>query len=717
MKKSFLNRGRVPAGVLSLAVLATATSGAEGLPPWIDPSRRTEARAKAAANALGQPLVEQANRDAGSLGFSSEDRFELVRASQDELGWTHAHLRQTFRGLPVRGARLIVHQRPDGTYAPYSDGGVRDIKTPEVPRLTAEEAIKVAEADDRHRFPFAETPRAELVYVPIYRSVLVRSGSPVPPTRYDPFAPLAMHEAIDADDVVKQVDDVRLAWQVTGIEHDAEAGDYPARTWWVDADSARVLEVRDRTPSATGTGTGFWSGAVSFRTDQDGSCFHMEDTARKFTTETEDFGSGHAVNCDGNNVWGNGLAFAGNGSASTSNWQTAMVDGHFGATVYWELMDNVFGLQGPDDDFYSVNVFMHDGTNYNNANYHSLSGNVSFGDGSNGVNRTRLDCLGHELGHAWNDHNTGFDGDADALNESLGDVFGEWTDAYLASGGFAAHSSTIGSISNANFVNNCSGRNLINPGANSNPAYWYADILDGEEHRNSAPASRAFAFLARGSSSWHRDPNYSRKMPWGMAGSGLQTAARIYYRAHRDWIDDHDYSGVRAGMIDAANQLFDDASGVRNAYAAINVGSPAAGGPPAPPTTAEDEPNSTHATAHNLGWGMSPPPGAMLPAPRKLKVSGGGTGSDYYKVTLTGNLLSVLLTPTISGTSIGNYGIEIRGINDTVLEETGASPAPQRIERGSFVTGSPYSLWIRVFSGPGATSASRYTLDIDLKIN
>jgi Zn-dependent metalloprotease len=652
------------------------------------------------------------------MGFSPNDRFELVSAHQDELGWTHARLQQTFQGIPVRGARLIAHLRPDGTFAPYSDAGLRGIDTSPVPRISTEDAVKLAEGDPRHRYPWAVPPRTELSFFPTWRTQLLRGGGPVPPTRYDPSAALAMYESIGAEDVVRVVDRVFLAWKVTGIEYDAASGDYLSRVWWVDSDAGRVLGGWDLTPAATGTGTGFWSGTVSFSTDADNNCFHMYDADREFTTETEDFGSDHAVNCDANNVWGNGLAFEGNASASNANWQTAMVDGHFGATVYWDLMDNVFNLQGPDDDFYSVNVFMHHGTLWNNARYNSLSGNVVFGDGTNGVNRTRLDCLGHELGHAWNDHNTGFDGDADALNESLADVFGEWTDAYLASGGFANHSSTIGGISHADWINRCSGRNLVNPGSNGNPAFWYADILDGEEHRNSAPASRAFAFLARGSSSWHRDANYSRKVPWGMAGLGLRNAARVYYRAHRDWIDDHDYAGVRAGMIDAADQILNDTAAVRNAYAAINVGNAAAGMPTAPPTTPEVEPNGSQSSAQSLGWGTSPPGGAILPAPRKLKVSGGGTGSDWYKVTLTGNLLSVLLTPTFSSTGgLGVYGVEIRDVNGAVEAEASAAVIPQRIEHSRFVDGSAYNLWIRVFAAPGTSSNATYTLDIDLKIN
>jgi hypothetical protein len=405
----------------------------------------------------------------------------------------------------------------------------------------------------------------------------------------------------------------------------------------------------------------------------------------------------------------------GDTAATAANWQTAMVDGHVGATIYWDLMANIFNLHGPDDDYYSVNVFMHDGSGWNDAAYHSLSGNVSFGDGPNDQ-RAQLDCLGHELGHAWNDHNSHFNGGT-ALNESLGDVFGEWTEAYKASGGFAIHSTRLGLFRHADWFNDCSGRNLMNPGKKGQPAYWYNGILDAEEHTGSAPASRAFVFLAGGASARIRNDNWSRLLPWGMNGLELIDAARIYYRAMHDYITDEDYPGVRSAMLTAAQVMFGagpKTDAVRNAYRAINVGTAAAGMPAAPPNTNDNNLNHTLATKQDLGFGMAPPAGAVADAPRKLHVVGSGNDTHFYKVSLHGTFVTLLLTQTTL--PLMNYTIQVVNSSGSMLQSTGPSVVPLVLDRG-FSNPSQNQIDVLIKVIPSTpTPGSSYTLDIDLGI-
>jgi len=382
--------------------------------------------------------------------------------------------------------------------------------------------------------------------------------------------------------------------------------------------------------------------------------------------------------------------------------------------VYWDLLSNVFGFQGPDDNFYSVNVFMHHGTNYNDANYHSLSGNVVFGDGFNGVNRTRLDCLGHELGHAWNDHNTGFGGGSQNLNESLGDVFGEWTDAYLVSGGFASSATVVGSNTDTDWFDRCSGRNLISPKL----AYWFSTISNVDVHDGSGPASRAFTFLARGASSWLHDRNYSSMTPWGMNGIGLHPAARTYFRGHRDFVVDDDEAGVRKALVKAAEQIFGVPSAERravlNAYAAINVGQADPTLPVTVPATAEVEPNDTWNTAQWIGRGMPPPAGAALPAPNKIRVTGGGNTADFYRAEMAGAVVTVRLTPliNISNPIPGSYSLVVFDANGASVGISGPSTNPMQVEL-TYPTAALHDVGVRVLPN-GATSTATYQLEIDL---
>ncbi|MCB9651242.1 MAG: M4 family metallopeptidase [Deltaproteobacteria bacterium] len=677
----------------------------------MDPTAREAARARAATNPLGLPIRDDINRDRLRLGYSSDDRFELLRVHRDELGWLHAHLQQTFFGIPVEGGELIAHERRDGTYAPHDDGGVHGISTSPTPRITAADAISIAERDPSHTSGWADPPSATLAWLPVYEARLARGGGPVPPVSYDQDVPNAMVDPIGSDDVGSTLAHVHLVWRVIGAEHDARADAWTVRTFAVDAHDGTVIEARDLADPVVGSGQGFWNPSVQFETMADGSCWRMEDGSRKFRTETEDFGSDEPVNCDQNNQWGDGQPFAGDNVASTANWQTAMVDGHFGATVYWDLLSNVFGFQGPDDDYYSVNVFMHHGTEVDNAFYHSMSGNVSFGDGTDGANRTVIDCLGHELGHAWNDHNIGYDGDADALNESLADVFGEWTEAYLVSNGFANSASTVGAVGDVNWVNDCSGRGMINP----RRRYWFSSILDYEAHSASRPATRAFTMLARGASPWMRDPSYSRKTPWGLTGIGLHSAARVFFTAHRDWIDDHDYAGVRTGMVKAANHLFGNSAelrATRNAYHAINVG---AADPTLPITvspTAEVEPNDGISTAQYLGIGALAPAGAVASAPRKINLIGGGNTADYYRVSLRRRIVTVNLTPLFGIGGTPTFSLLVFDANGQMIGLSGPSTNPMLVDL-AYPTAGAREIFIRVLP-VSAPSTAMYQLEIDL---
>lgn len=706
------HRLTTPSLLFTAALAAFAAQSANaGTPPSQDSAALERARVAAAKNPLGAALLERTRRDAASLGYAKADSFELVRAYRDEDGRVHARLQQVHDGVPVYRSRLIAHDVPSSRMADrYVDRGVKIDGTPSTPRLSADDAIRLASGDARHEGDFLAPPNATLVYLPV-RELVRKDGR-------------AAVEGDDEnrDDYVRKVVRTPLAWRVTGVEADRSGGPGRAREWFVDAHDGSVIASGELDHHSTGSGKGAWTnGTVSFTTLSAGCGFQMHDTARSFTTETDDFDSDEPVNCDSNNTWGDGLAFAGNSGASIANWQSAMVDGHFGATVYWDMMSNVWGFQGPDDDFYSVNVFMHDGTGWNNAAYHSLSGNVSFGDGTDGKNRTRLDCLGHELGHAWNDHNSDYG--TSGLNESLGDIFGEWTDAYLASGGFAAHATSLGTNSNADWVNRCSGRNLVNPGNK----YWSASLEDGEEHAAADPANRAFAFYARGSGANLSDSTYSRKLPWGMTGIGLQEAARTFLRAHRDRIAGGDYADLRNAMVAEARSRYGvDSSAeraARNAYAGIGVGSVASSYPALPPTTVENSGfnNNTWDFATYLGWGTAPPSGAVRGAPNKLILTGTipSGDTDWFSVSLSGPTMRIRITPVATGgLSVPvvplNVAILTTTTSPAVLAQGTSSVASQLVQfTASPAPTSAYTRFIRVTRASGGSSAA-YRLEVDL---
>jgi len=97
-------------------------------------------------------------------------------------------------------------------------------------------------------------------------------------------------------------------------------------------------------------------------------------------------------------------------------------------------------------------------------------------------------------------------------------------------------------------------------------------------HYSSGPMNRFFYFLSQGAPSDAASPAYSPYLPGGMAGVGNDKAARIWYTAMSEWLTPvARYADARVAGIAAATELYGDGSpevqAVRNAFAAINVGS------------------------------------------------------------------------------------------------------------------------------------------------
>lgn len=170
-----------------------------------DPSARPESRALSFLAAHGRLLGIRAARPGGVSTMASEEP-ELVvrRVDRDELGQAHVRLDQTYRGLPVFGAQLVVHMDErgilgvNGIFIP----GVNVATQPEIPAGAAE---AVAGADLAKRSSGPVTIAATSLAV--YRTGLLEGF----------------------------VGENRLAWSVEAISSDAH------EQVWVDAVTGAVL--------------------------------------------------------------------------------------------------------------------------------------------------------------------------------------------------------------------------------------------------------------------------------------------------------------------------------------------------------------------------------------------------------------------------------------------------------------------------------------------
>jgi len=328
-----------------------------------------------------------------------------------------------------------------------------------------------------------------------------------------------------------------------------------------------------------------------------------EGTANDFTLA---FGY-HWFDENPTNTWGDGNQFVmyPYGGEASANGQTAAVDAHWGMAVTWDFYRNVFGRDGVDNLGTSlvseVHVLSYFGYYYDNAFWDTFTMGMFYSDGTRNVgvdpntggptvpdpagfnSLTAIDIIGHEMTHGVTAFSSGliYDGESGGINESTSDFMGSMVEAYSTRP--AGADSTIPETGNDWLIGAKAGdtalRSMIDPSSDGmSPNWWYSGIEFLDVHYSSGPMNRFFYFLSQGAPSDPSAAAYSPYLPGGMAGIGNDKAARIWYTAMTEWLMPVDkYADARLAGINAATELYGDGSpevqAVRNAFAAINVGS------------------------------------------------------------------------------------------------------------------------------------------------
>jgi Zn-dependent metalloprotease len=580
--------------------------------------RLSDAKIAAARNALAAPHLSRAMNSRQEFGLDANHSFEAINANQDDLGWTHVRMQQFYGGVRIRDGSLISHSDPSGNYT-YNDALKRNINISLTPAVTKQEALDVAALQPSHLSDYSAAPEVELVIYPVLEQVT------------DP-ASLAAQSGPAGSQTTSHVKEYRLAYEVQTYERPKQSRQrINAWVYIVDAQNGALLSSSSLIQSSIGSGSGEFNQNVKFLTLQGPGGFVMFDSGRNYHTWDYDYSFWPVPpNTDPDDIWGDGLPFAGDAAASVANRQSAMVDGHFGALVYWELMSNVFGRQGPDGNKKEIDIYAHYGPpGWNNAEYDLFTKSVYLGDGKG---FQALDVVGHELGHALNNYTANI---AD-LNESNSDIWGAMTTFYLNGGGFAAQSNTIPLDKGVwTGVRDMKKPSQKGPGHSD---YWSLPLVLEEVHALGEPNNRAFYFLAEGASGLMTDASYSELLPFGMKGIGTNDAARIWYDALVNWTPgNQDYWATRQSCLWAAMARFGILSpqyrAVMNAYAGIGVGDTAPDYP-ASKIVPEAEPNNTWQTATHL-----PDPLNIVGVPQHFVAQGTSSGADddWFMVTVKGN--------------------------------------------------------------------------------
>jgi zinc metalloprotease ZmpA len=449
----------------------------------------------------------------------------------DSDGAAHVRFDRTYYGLRVLGGDFVVHLDALGGFRFAS------VTMPEAPGLALRATLSAGAARQIASQAFGA---GGVVNAP----ELVVEASNAPVLAYDVL--------------------------VTGIRADGTPSE---RHFLVQAHSGAILDSWDTVETATGSGTGFFNGAVSLNTTQNGSTFELRDAPRggHFTTDMNNGTTGNGtLFVDSDNVWGNGLL---------NNRQTIAVDAHYGGAQTWDYYQTVHGRNGIRNDGAGAFSRVHYGNNYNNAFWSDSCFCMTYGDGD-GVNLyplASLDVAGHEMSHGVTSAtaNLRYSGESGGLNEATSDMFGTGVEFFTNN----PNDPPDYNIGEELFIQGGAIRYMYRPSKDGASADCYSRRVKGlDVHYSSGVANHFFYLLAEGSGvSQYTDATGATTCDGSVrVGIGLTAAQQIWYRALTIYMTSRtNYGGARVATLNAAADLFGANSAVYNAVAgawiAVNV--------------------------------------------------------------------------------------------------------------------------------------------------
>lgn len=514
----------------TLAALAAAAVGLAGL-------AATGSAGAAPADDAIAALTQHPGIARAATGQGFVERSTLVDAD----GTTHTRVDRTFRGLPVIGGDLVVHQSPDGALD-ASQTLAAPLSLATKPAVTAAEAVTSALAPSK--ITNAITGDREV------------SGKTL---------------VVDATGATP-----RLAWQV--VTGGMQADGTPSRlASYVDARTGQVLRTEQEIVNVDGQGQSLYSGTVPLQLTQSGSAYQLKDSTRggTYTTDLANktdslFCQIFQVGCQAGTTFSSpDTSF---GSGTNANRESAGVDAQYGTNVTWDYFKLVHGRNGIFGNGTGSFNRVHYGQNYVNAFWDGSKMTYGDGDGVNFGPLVSLDVTGHEMSHGVTENTAGltYSGESGGLNEATSDIFGTMVE-FSAANANDPGDYLIGE--EFDLKNHVGFRRMDNPIADgSSPNCWSTGTKDLDVHYSSGVGNHFFYLLAEGSGAKtiggvaHSSPTCNGST---VAGIGSDAAARIWFRALTVYMTSGTtYAQARTATLNAARDLYGAGSTQQNTVAA-----------------------------------------------------------------------------------------------------------------------------------------------------
>jgi zinc metalloprotease ZmpA len=511
--------------ILLLSLLASVTAMAQG----------QDARETAVRVAQSYVASRLASLPVGSTLQAGDVTF-------DDIGQAHVRYQHLYQGVPVFESEAIVHVNLQAASVIDATDALLSFGT-----LATRPGIGADEARGRARTHFGLAP--------------------------------GFSERVDLMVLIND-EGGWLTWRVH-VGGDTASGPVD-KIAFVDALGGQVLRSWDNLETAadTGSGTGYFNGAVSLTTDKtSNTSWRLTDPSRgsQFTCDMKNRQALCYYMDDGDNIWGDG---------TLSNRQSVAVDAQYGTAETWDYYKTVHGRNGIADNGTGAYNRVHYGKKYNNAYWSDSCFCMTYGDGD-GVTFNPFDSLdvaGHEMSHGVTSRtaNLTYSGESGGLNEGTSDIFGTMVE-YYADNANDAPDYLIGERLYKS--GNKALRYMYKPSIDGKSAdCWYSDVGSLDVHYSSGVANHVYYLIAEGTAPAEGPASPTcqsgdTRMATGsgsLTGIGRAAAESIWYRALTVYMTSStNYAGARAATLRAASDLYGVGSpiyvAVSAAWSAVNV--------------------------------------------------------------------------------------------------------------------------------------------------
>ena len=492
----------------------------------------------------------------GKNGFG----FQEIGREVDVLGFTHIRFEQTFNGVGIELAELILHTKNNEIYS--FNGKLIDV----LPTSSQEGLTEAAALQAAKNSIGAITYKWEL---PGEEAHLKREQNDVNATYFPTGEKKYMSTNLSIDPSA-----LKLTYKFNVYAQEPLS----RQEIYIDASNGLVVFSNNiiHTANVKGTANTAYSGNQIINTDSTATnAFSLNQTVSGNGVNTYNMLTGttytNAVNfTDADNIWNN----------ANANLDQYATDAHWGAESTYDYFFSKYNRNSINNAGFALNSYIHYSTNYANAFWDGQR--MTYGDGNANSNPlVALDIAGHEISHGLTTFSANliYADESGALNESFSDIFGTAIEFHARPNraNWLLGEDIGGAI-----------RSLSNPNQFGDPdtydgINWRTTALTGGctpsqqndqcgVHTNSGVQNFWFYLLSVGGTGTN-----DFGAAYNVTGLGIDTAASIAYRNLTVYLSQSsNYADARFFSIQSATDLYGACSpqviSVTNAWHAVGVG-------------------------------------------------------------------------------------------------------------------------------------------------